>query len=349
MGSGGAERQLAWLAPELRRRGHDVHVAYVHGGVHLDRVLEGGCATHPIAFSSKRDPRVLLRMARLVRRVRPDVVHTWLTHMDIAGGVAAKLARVPWVVSERSAAGLYPPNMLNRVREVIGRRADLIVANSSGGAGYWRSLGMPAERIEVIRNFVPLAEIAAAPMLDDDRVVAGDELVVHAGRLSPDKNLFTLLAAMEEVCRRRPRVKLALCGEGPLREKLEGEVTAKRLQERVIFAGFVPNVASWLKRAGVAVSISETEGHPNAVLEAAAAGAPLVLSDIAAHREVADDTSAAFVPPLDARVVAEAIERTLHDGQAARLRAARARSAVGGLTLDATVAAYENAYRRVTR
>src|SRR5205807_8772719 len=229
---GGAERQLAYLAPELRRRGHDVHVAYVYGGIYLDRLMANGCATHSIASSSKRDPRVLFRVTGLVRRLRPDVVHTWLSHMDIAGGVAAKLIRIPWVMSERSAAGLYPRMVMNCVREVMGRRADLVIANSPGGADYWRTLGLPADRIEVIRNFVPLEEIAAAPMLDDDRIDHDDELVVHAGRLSPDKNLFTLLAAMEQVCRRRPRARLALCGEGPLRGALEADVITKGLEER---------------------------------------------------------------------------------------------------------------------
>src|SRR5262249_28336254 len=156
-------------------------------------------------------PLVLPRVARLVRRVHPEVIHTWLTQMDIAGGMAAKLMRVPWVMSERSAAGLYPRNVMNRAREVIGRRADMIVANSPPGADYWRTLGVPPVRIEVIPNFVPREEIVAAPMLDDDRVVAGDELVVHVGRLSHDKNLLTLLTAMEEVCHKRPRAKLALC------------------------------------------------------------------------------------------------------------------------------------------
>jgi glycosyltransferase involved in cell wall biosynthesis len=347
MMGGGAERQLAYLAPELCKRGHDIHVAYVYGGVYLERLVESRCATHRISISRKRDPLVLLRVAQLARRLRPDVIHTWLTHMDIAGGMSAKLLRIPWVMSERSAAGLYPPNVMNRFREVIGRRANLIVANSPGGADYWGRLEVPAGRIEVIRNFVPLEEIAAAPMLDDCRVAAGDELIVHAGRLSPEKNLLTLLAAMEEVFRKRPHARLALCGEGPLHDTLAAQVSAKGLEERVIFAGFVGNVASWLKRADVAITISETEGHPNAVLEAAAAGAPLVLSDIGAHRAIVDDSSAAFVPALDAHAVAEAIVWTLDHRDAALERAAHARSAVAGLTLEATVTEYESAYRRV--
>ena len=349
MMGGGAERQLAYLAPELRRRGHDLHVAYVYGGIYLEPLKESSCVMHRIAISWKRDPLVFLRVARLARRLRPDVIHTWLTHMDIAGGMGAKLLRVPWVMSERSAAGLYPPLMMNRLRELIGRRANLIVANSPGGADYWRGLGVPAGRIEVIRNFVPVEEIVAAPMLDDCRVPAGAELIVHAGRLSPEKNLLTLLAAMEEVFHKRPHVKLALCGEGPLHDTLAAQVSAKGMEERVIFAGFVRNVASWLKRADVAITISETEGHPNSVLEAAATGAPLVLSDIGAHRAIVDESSAAFVPPLDAHAIAEAIDKTLEDRDAASGRAARARSAVAGLTLEATVAEYESAYRRVAR
>ena len=347
MTGGGAERQLASIAPGLSERGHDVHVAYVYGGIYLDPLAQSRCAMHRIPIWSKRDPLVLLRVGRLARRLRPDVIHTWLPHMDIAGGMSAKLLRVPWMMSERSAGGLYQPTLMNRVRRMIGKRANMIVANSRGGADYWRGLGLPGGRIEVIPNFVPVEEIAAAPPLDDERVVTGDELIVHVGRLSPEKNLVTLLAAMEEVIRKRPHAKLAFCGEGTLHDTLAAQVSAKGLEERVIFAGFVRNVASWLKRAGVAITISETEGHPNAVLEAAAAGTPLVVSDIGAHRAIVDDRSAVFVPPLGAHAIAEAIGTTLDHRDAALARAARARGAVAGLTLDATVTQYESAYRRI--
>lgn len=344
MGGGGTERQLAGLAPEQARRGHDVHVATVSGGVNEERLANSQCTLHRVRRSFKHDPLVIPRLARLTRKIRPDVINTWLTQMDIVAGVLAPLLRVPWVLSERSAAGSYPPDWLNRARVAAGRRAGIIAANSAGGAEYWQSHGVPAARIEIVPNFVPSDEIEAAPPLDDARVAAGDELVVHVGRLSPEKNLSTLIAAMEIVCRERPRARLVLCGDGPLRDALIAQADAAGLRERVVFAGFVPNVASWLKRAAVLVAVSFVEGHPNAVLEAMAAGVPVVLSDIPAYRAVADATSAAFVPADDARAMAAAIAETLQERGPALERAARARAAIAPLSLAAAAERYEQIY-----
>jgi glycosyltransferase involved in cell wall biosynthesis len=345
LAGGGAERQLAEIAPELAQRGHDVHVAFTVPGVYAARLAASACTLHQIAKSWKYDPLVLPRLVGLVRRVRPDVMHTWLTQMDIAGGLVSRLLRIPWVMSERSSASLYPPILLNRARVAVGRHADLVAANSAGGGDYWKDHGVAAARIVVIPNFVPVREIESAPPLDDPRIAEGDELVLYVGRLAPEKNLPRLIEAMAIVCRGRPRARLALCGDGILREALAAQVRAAALEERVVFTGFVPNVPSWLKRANALAAVSFTEGHPNAVLEAIAAGAPLVLSDIPAYRAVAGEDAASFVPVGDAEAMAEAIAATLADRDAALRRAARARDVIAPLSLDATITRFEDAYR----
>jgi len=345
MTGGGAERQLAGLAPELARRGAEVHVAYVHRGIGpLPRW--GGCAVTHLAPVVKYDLTLLPRVLLFARRLRPDVIHTWLAHMDIIGGSAATLLRIPWVMSERSAAAAYPPALMNSARATMARRADVIVCNSQGGVDYWRQHGVPSSRLEVVPNFVPQLDVDAVPPLDDGRVSAGDELILFVGRLSPEKNLETLIAAMDLVLRRRPRAKLALCGDGVLRKSLEDAVRAAGLEERVVFAGFVADVAPWLKRAAVAVAVSRFEGHPNAVLEAIAAGVPLVLSDVAAYRAIAGDDAALFVPLSDAEALAAAIVATLEERAAALRRAENARAAIAPLSLDAAATRYEAIYRR---
>ena len=342
---GGAERQLALLGSELARRGHDVHVAFIHDGENA-AMLGGGCTLHRIAVRSKFDPRLWTRTAALVRRLRPDVMQTWLTHMDIAGGAAARLSRVPWVVSERSAAACYPASLLNRLRIAAGRRADLIVANSPGGAAYWTGLGIDPSRIEIVPNFVPVRDIESAAPLDDPRIASDDELLLAVGRLSPEKNLGAVIDALPEVVQARPRVRFALCGDGAILPELQARVAAAALNGRVIFAGFVPNVASWLKRAATVVAVSLYEGHPNAVLEAVAAGTPVIVSDIPAYRAILDGGAAAFVEPGDVRGIAAAIINTLDDRATAAQRAALARQALHALSLEATAERYETAYRR---
>ncbi|MEA2235588.1 MAG: hypothetical protein QOC81_312 [Thermoanaerobaculia bacterium] len=346
MTGGGAERQLAYLASELSRRGHDVHVAFVGPGVNSDRLAGTGVTLHRLATAAKYDPSLVARAFKLVRRPRPDVVHTWLIHMDIVGGGVARLLRVPWVMSERSAALSYPPTLLNRVRVATGRHATLILPNSDGGAGYWAAQAVDRSRIEVIPNFVPMGEMASAAPLDDSRISTGDELVIHVGRLSPEKNLTTLVDSLQHVVRERPRAKFAFCGDGPMRDDLMAQVRAAGLDARVIFAGFVHDIASWLRRSSAVVAVSLCEGHPNAVLEAIAAGVPLIVSDIPAYRSILADDAAFFVSGGDNRAIGAAIAKALADRPEAEARAGRARSALTSQSLEETAKRYEDAYRR---
>ena len=342
MHGGGAERQLRDLAPALASRGHDVHVAVVFPGVH-SAGLTPKCTVHEIGARGSRDPRIVSRVFNCIRRLRPDLVQTWLTHMDIVAGGSATLLRIPWVLSERSAALSYPPTLLNRLRVLAGRRASLVIANSPGGADYWRSCGV--NRIDVIPNFVTPSELHTDEVVDDPRIAADDEVILSIGRLNPEKNPVTVVQAFRTVQAIHPKSKLVFCGEGPLRAAIEAEAAAAGLRDRVVFAGFV-NVAAWLKRASAVVSVSSCEGHPNAVLEAMVARVPLVLSDIPSHRNVAGD-SAWFVPVEDAEAIGRELAAVLSNPAEAARRAERGRESVESLSLETVALRYEEAYRNL--
>jgi glycosyltransferase involved in cell wall biosynthesis len=343
---GGAERQLAYLAPELSRRGHDVHVAFAQPGVNSRLLNESPVALHHLRLSAKYDPRLATASLTLLRRLRPDVLQTWLTHMDIVGGGASRLLNIPWVLSERSAALSYPPTLLNRMRAAAGRRATLIVANSHGGKDYWTAQDVPASRIDVVPNFVPATQIALAGPLQDARILPEDELVIHVGRLSPEKNLALLVDALSLVFRLRPRARFAFCGEGPLMDELTLRIEAEKLADRVIFAGFVKEIGPWLKRSSAVVAVSLCEGHPNAVLEAMAAGVPVVVSDIPAYRAILPDAGAFFVDGRNVQGIAAGIVQALEDRPGAESRAGHAKTALGEQSISMIAEHYEAAYRR---
>lgn len=346
MSGGGAERQLAGLASELGNLGHDLHLAYVYPGPNLNRLTATHLTLHHLGDGAARRPLVIARAVSLLRGLRPDVLHTWLTHMDIVGGIASRMLGVPWVMSERSSAGCYPRTLMNRIRIAAGKRADIIVPNSEGGASYWMGQGVDAHRVEVVPNFVSIDEIETALPIEDCRVIDGDELIVHIGRLNPEKNLELLIDSLPHVLQVRPRARVAFCGDGPLRDDLAARARALGIADRVIFAGFVPNVASWLKRASAVVAISRFEGLPNAVLEAVAARVPVIVSDIPAYRAILADDAACFVPEDQATAVAAALSHTLENHAAAEQRAARARSSLRTQSIEAIVTRYESVYRR---
>jgi glycosyltransferase involved in cell wall biosynthesis len=115
----------------------------------------------------------------------------------------------------------------------------------------------------------------------------------------------------------------------------------------VVFAGFVRDVRAVMRRADVYVSVSAVEGSPNAVQEAMACGTPVVLSDISAHRELADPRAARLVDGDDVRAIADGLVDCLRNRDAARARAAYAQSLADAWSAAAMGAAYDAVYRQI--
>jgi glycosyltransferase involved in cell wall biosynthesis len=346
MNTGGAEQQLVRVASGLRSRNIDTHVATVHEGANDNLLVEAGVTTHRLHSSSKYDPLVWPRLIALCRHLQPDVIQTWLTQMDILGGTAAKLLRIPWVLSERSVGAAYPATMLNRSRAAIGARSDAIVANSEGGRQYWRGYVKDDARLRVIPNIVPHARIKGSV---PDRFVHSSmgDVILYVGRLSEEKNVDLLLEALAIVLQRSCATAV-FCGDGPLRTRLENRAAALGVAHRVKFLGFVNNVWSWMNRAGVMVSVSRFEGDPNSVLEGIVCGTPLVVSDIAAHRSILDDQSAWLVNLSSPASIAAGLQAALSDPTEATKRAARAARALKSRSAAEIAARFEEVYRQVS-
>jgi glycosyltransferase involved in cell wall biosynthesis len=343
MGGGGAERQLAYLSGELVRRGWDVHVALVSEGPNYDRLRRSGATIHRLRASGNYDPGLLWRLLRTLRRVEPDLVQVWILQMEILGSLAASLRHVPWIFSERCCEEAYPSSLRFRVREWTGARATAIVSNSPGGDDYWRSRSNPAIPRYVIPNALPLDEIAAAKPIDDASagLSPSDRVILFAARLAEQKNPETLLRALLRL-RDRPNVVSVVAGDGPLAAALVDFAKTQGLPVR--FPGYLRDLWPWMKRAAVFVSPAFFEGHPNTVMEAAAAGCPLVVSDIPAHRQFLDDRSARIVPARDDERLAAAIAEVLDCPDAARGRAARARTTAQSWSAQRIAGEYERVY-----
>jgi glycosyltransferase involved in cell wall biosynthesis len=349
MAGGGAERQLTYLAAPLIASGHDVHIALVHGGTYFEALRASGAQIHQVGSKGNYDPRLSLRLLKLIRMVKPDVVQTWLTQMDVFGGIAARIAGVPWIVSERSSALAYPPMLKNRMRLLTARGASAIVANSHGGLDYWQSHAKTTVR-RLIRNVVPLDRIEQAQLADPSSVALDPQrpLIVFAGRFSVEKNVDTLIDALAVVLPRHDAAAV-FCGDGPLLADARIRAAALVDDGRVAFSGFATDVWSWLRRANVFVSVSRYEGNPNAVVEAMAAGCPVVVSDIPAHREFLDASSALFVDGESVESIVEGLSRALTDRDASLRRASAARSIAVQWTAPKIAQQYADIYEEVAR
>ena len=345
--SGGAERQLAYLARSLGERGVEIHIALLRGGANLDRARASGATIHFLAHRSHHDPALLLRLLRLIDEVKPHVVQTWLPQMDILGGLAALWRGIPLIVSERSSAQAYPRGWKNTLRRAIGRRGGVVVANSKGGANYWLQLSRPPT-VSVVHNIVPIHEIDLVQP-DFSQFPAEAETILYVGRYSYEKNLPTLVDALCRVLARRPRALVLMHGEGPERATVTAHVQAADMADRIRVGAFVPSPWALMKSGAAFVSVSDFEGNPNTVLEAAACRCPLILSDIPAHREQFDERSAFLVPPRSAQAIADAVEATLADPAAAVRRADAARAVVVACSSILVADRYVELYRRIVQ
>jgi len=350
LSGGGAEQQFGYLAPEFVRRGHRVDVGYLSNGPTRPELP---CVRlHHLVSLNNYDPYLLWQLMRLIRRVKPDIVATWILQMDILGGMAARINGLPWIFREPSSAKAYPQTWKNRLRARIGSIASAVVSNSSGGDDYWKTR-IQHSRCYIVPNGLPVREIdRTVPALPTGMAKPEAPIVLYVGRLTSDvsgaKNLKVLLRALACV-KLKQNVFAVLCGEGPQRSELETLKNKLRLDACVQFTGNLPPATVWalMKKASVFVSLSAYEGCPNSVMEAMACGCPLVLSDIPAHREILDETSTLFVDPINVQVVTAAIAQALGDQDASKGRAFIAKQKSKRWSVEKAARDYEKVYKEV--
>jgi glycosyltransferase involved in cell wall biosynthesis len=301
---GGAERQQLLLAEQLPRPDFDVRfVCLLERGGWAARAEALGLRVDVLGLSRPTrlaDPRWAVdglrasgRYRRLVRDA--DIVDAWLAPSFTYAVLNQPLARVPVLIAgRRSMSHLYAGKLPVRraLTSWAARRADAVVANSHAAA---REVvdgdGVPAERVTVIPNAVVPVVVDAASVARQRRAwgFGADDLVVGCvANYKPGKGLERLLEVAARLRADAPGLRYVLVGEGPLREALEATIDRLGLRDIVVLAGRVEDARTLYPAFDIAVQTSTSEGLPNAVLEAAAAGRPIVATDVGGTAEVID-------------------------------------------------------------
>lgn len=330
--TGGAQSYVRDLVPALVGRFDVIVAAHGPGPLH-DAVTAAGARfvllTHVRRAISPRDVLGLLELVRLMRRERPVLVHTNSSKAGVVGRVAAVLARVPvriftahgWAFAAASTTSsslyLWADRLMRPLTSAV-----ICVSESERSAGI-AARTCTADRTVVIHNAV---DVDGASVATPD---GGPPMrVISVGRIAPPKDFLTLLRAIAKL--KRGSVELTLLGDGPDRPAVEDEITSLGLAESVTLAGEVPDVPSRLAGADVFVLSSSSEGFPISVLEAMAAGLPVVASDVGGVSEAVEDGvtghlfAAGDVDALAAKLAALAADsaRRRRLGESARSRAA---------------------------
>jgi glycosyltransferase involved in cell wall biosynthesis len=345
LGSGGAERQLSIVAPALAKAGIEIHVGYCYDGPNIQNLIDSSVHLHKFSITGNHDVKLFYQLWSLVHHVKPDIIHTWILQMDIVGGVVARLAGVPFIVSERSSQMNYPDGWKTRLRVLIGKMAMCVIANSRGGVEYWQNRSKNLN-IRMVRNCITgrdgneqgtLARVSES----------GSPFILFAGRLSHEKNIFVMIEAMIEALKKVPGAEAHIFGEGGLKTSLLDRVSESGLSKRIHVHGYTADLANWMAEADVLVSTSWFEGNPNAVLEAAASGCPLVISDIPAHREIFDNESATFAEPDSPDEFTRAIQFLLRNKSVAKMKAVHAKKLMQGYGMSNVIESYLDIYEKI--
>lgn len=354
LGLGGTEKQVVLLAEGLRARGIETTVLLMFEGGPREDALRaarvpivhlGFCHMNAGLWKIPANVAAFRRLVRHLRRIRPDVLHAFLFHSYVTAAPAARLARIKVLVAGRRSLGDFKrgrPVLLAMERVATGL-TDLLVANAHSVADDTRlHEGVRPDKLTVVYNGLPDAAFDAV----DPAVLATEHpVVLCVANLKPYKGHRHLLDAVARLRDQGRHCTLALVGDGPERPALEDQ--ARRLRIDVRFLGTRTDIEPLLARAYVVVLPSLHEGMSNAVMEAMAAGRPVVATDVGGTGELIRGRGV-LVPPSDPVALAAALGRVLGDpALAARLgEQARAWSRAH-LHVDAMVDRHVHIYREL--
>ena len=282
-----------------------------------------------------------------LRAFAPDVVLSYWLYPDAYGALlAARHAGIPLVAGARGSDIRVRDAISRHLTRRVVREADAMLTVSADlGRLAVRDYGAAPERVRVVPNgcdatiFHPRDRGQARAELG----VPGDaRLVTYVGRLVPEKGLRELLEAARTLAPELPRLRIALVGEGPMRDELT--TLAAQAGCEVVFAGAQPpqQVAQWMAASDLVTLPSYSEGHPNVLVEALACGRGVVATPVGGIPEVVDADSGVLVPARDARALAQGLRAALArewDEAALAGRFSRSWATVAGETLAACEAA----------
>ena len=303
--TGGAESVVAQLATNMDRSKFDIAVISMgprQNHFFERKIEEAGIPVYYMDKTGSKSPRAMLRLWHLLSKMKPDVVHTHLHACFYA---------LPWVLTHRAkmvhTIHIQPDKEFNPRKRKIMRLGvkihkiqpvTLSKVNQQVAAELYHC---DPEEYPYVNNPVELQHY-----WHEDRGPDGDFVFINVSRMDRRKNLSLAVRAMPEVLRRIPNAKLVLVGNGETFEELHREAAELGVQDAVVFTGEQEHPEEYLARADVYVMPSQREGLPLSVLEAMAAGLPVISTNVGGMPDlvkengvlVADDDLQALVQEM---------------------------------------------------
>jgi glycosyltransferase involved in cell wall biosynthesis len=318
----GAEKQLGLLAPALLRAGFDVQVCAFAGGPMAESLRSTGIQPTILERRWTVDPRLFWNLKRLVDHFRPDVIHAWKCSAN-AYGLAASIAggTKRLVAGYRGVARFYG-SFQNRIDREIGRRSATLVANAQGVRDFYVKNGLPDEKFQIISPGVECPAPATATrqqILAELGLPDGSRLIGLVGCLLPHKRVKDAIWAADLLKVIRKDVHLLIFGDGPHRDRLQKFRDQVCIRDHVHFLGQRGDVGRFLPHFDLLWSTSNSQGRSIAILEAMAAGVPVIAGRTTGTTDlITNNQTGLLVPVGDRAGFAREADRLLDNPDFAR-------------------------------
>jgi glycosyltransferase involved in cell wall biosynthesis len=324
LSAGGAEVHLLTLCRHLKKQNVEVVVACLREQVKGSRSLrvdfeKEGIKIITLNAESRYDCRFFAKGARVLTEEYPDVLHTHLPRADLAGAFAQFLnPSVVWVCSVHAIysedwSGRWTLPLIKR----LWRKADAIICISHAVKDWVVQQGVPSEKARVIHYGIETEQFVQPKVrFREEWNLSGHAVIGSIGRLEPRKNHECLIAAMPYVCKSVPKALLLIAGHDPwgYDETLRRLIDRLGLGTNVKLVGFQSNVPSFLAAIDVFAFATKSEGFGQVLVEAMAAGKPVVAGRIPPLTEiVVDRETGLLVEPGKPKAFAAAITELLTD------------------------------------
>jgi glycosyltransferase involved in cell wall biosynthesis len=329
---GGAESVLAEFARVAPAHGIEMAVmpiSRIRSRAILGDLESAGVPVLPLDLVNRWDPRAFARAVTWLRPWGPDVIHTHLKHADLVGSVASRVLRRPMVSTLHVVDDL--PGRVGAVKRRLAGVARTATAartvTVSDAQRRWYLDAFPHVRPETVTTLhngvADGGTTDPAAVREALGVPAGAPVVLQVGLLRPGKGHDVLLRAVRQLADVEDLVVL-VAGDGPLRAEVES--AASDLGDRVRFLGYRTDVAALLAASDVVVQPSEYDALPTTLIQALAAGRPVVASAVGGIPEIVTPAEGVLVPAGDATAVADALRDLLGDPARRRALGAAARA-----------------------
>jgi L-malate glycosyltransferase len=342
----GGQNQVLTTVMGLRALGHRT-LLVAHSEGELKRRAEEGLDLVSLAPKTEMDLGAAWRLSRLLKRLRPDIVHAHDPHGVAMAGLAlsmsTQLAKPPLVAARRVDFHLRG-NSLSRWKY---RQVDCFICASGAIREMLVGDGVPPARAVTVHEGIDIERVdAAAPAKLHEELWLPHHapIVGNVAALVPHKGQRHLIEAARLVLPQVPDARFVIAGEGELRPALDRQIKEHHLEKHVVLAGFRPDVLSLHKTFDIFVMSSVTEGLGTSLLDAMAAGKPVVATAAGGIPEVVVDGDTGFlVAPRDHEAMAAAIVRLLKD------EALRQRMGAAGRTRACTMFSAERMVQETLR